>query len=172
MLKAGMLTGGRGAAALAAVGALSAGCNKDENSCVRVVCDFTRVAVSIVDADGEVGNATTVSFTVHPYNTDGQPMTEDELDEAGVDITEKRDAACVLDNDDNCSLWNAAAGFGDYTISGFLNDDETGEQLDTDLISVPLPYPDGQPDDCCGYTNSVSATMTLDKDGEVVDSGA
>ena len=153
MLKAGMLTGARGAAALAAVLALSAGCNKDKNACVRVVCDFTRVAVSIVDADGE-------------------PMTEDELDEAGVDITEKRDAACVLDDNDDCSTWNAAAGFGDYTISGFLNDDETGEQLDTDLISVPLPYPDGQPDDCCGYTNSVSATMTLDKDGEVVDSGA
>lgn len=150
---------------------LGVGCNKEKDACVRVVCDFTRVVVSVVDADGEEGTATTVTYTIHPYNTDGEPMTEDELDEAGVDITEKHDAACVAADDGSCPTWNAAAGFGDYTISGILNDEDSGAQLDTDQVSISLPYPDGPPDDCCGFTSSVATSLTLDEEGEVSDSG-
>lgn len=167
MRMTGSSRGARGAAAVVAVLALGAGCNKEKDACVRVVCDFTRVVVSVVDADGEAGTASKVTFTIHPYNDDGEPMTEDELDDAGVDLTKEREAACVADENGDCPTWNAAAGFGDYTISGFLNDEETGSALDTDLVTISLPFPDGQPDECCGYTNSVDATLTLDEDGEV-----
>lgn len=143
-----------------------AGCDSDKDACLRVVCDFTRVAVSVVDADGDEGTASEVYFTIHPYSEGSTKMTEDELDEAEVDITEKHDAACVEAEDGSCPAWNAAAGFGEYTISGILNDEDSGDQLDTDQIVVSLPYPDGPPDDCCGYTDSTTGTLTLDEEGE------
>lgn len=146
----------------------AAGCDKSKDDCVRVVCDFTHVSVNVVDNDGDASDATSVSFTIHPYNEDGDLMSEDELDDAGIDITEEHQASCVEASDGTCPTWNAAAGFGEYTISGVLKDDETGDILDTDQLvdAVQLPYPDGPPDDCCGYTNAVETSIKLDKDGD------
>lgn len=105
------------------------GCNKNE--CIDVACDYTHVTVHIVtdslDDDGnpEAGTASRVIYSVNPYNEDGEPMSEDELDESGFS-TSPREASCANRNEDEgtCDTWVVGAGFGKYEITAFLCDED------------------------------------------------
>lgn len=140
-----------------------AGC--EDEKCDTVTCGYTHVLISVVDTEGEVGHASAVTFTFHPLNEDGDElMTEDELDEANVDPDLKRKASCspTTDDEEICDTWIAEAGFGQYTITGSLKNDE-GTVVDDDQVTVTIAVPSRSENQaCCGLVATETATLTLE----------
>ncbi len=137
---------------------------KGDDKCAEVDCDYTHVTVEIVDDEDEASLATRVTFTLHPYKDNGVLMTEDELDDAGIDVEEVRQASCVSADEDECARWIAAAGFGVYTFTAVLADEEEGTQIKTQC-QLDLPPPtDPEDKACCGLVATDETEMTLDED--------
>ena len=164
MVRAGVVGGALGLGAFLVWGQL--GCKKNE--CITVDCDYTHVTVQIVDNDGEPGDATSVTYTFHPYDKNNNLMDDDELKVADVDPDEVRDANCAnRDEDtDECPTWVMANSFGEYTVTAQLKD-EDGNIVDTETTVVELLYPASSENKaCCGLVATDEVELVLDKDGD------
>lgn len=136
-------------------------CGKDDNKCRTVSCGYTFARVDIIDEDGDEASATKVTYTLTPYNDDGTLMDEDQLHDAGVDPDESHDATCGSDDEDDCSVWIAAAGFGVYTFSAEVDDDD-GNLEATGEETVNVPPPDASEESvCCGLINDDREDLTV-----------
>lgn len=132
------------------------------NDCAGVHCDTTRVELYITDADGEASGASRVTYTLHPYDDEGELMDETELDDADIDITEARKPLCGHEDEDgNCAVWVAEAGFGLYSFDADLVED--GLTVATNSVVVDLPPP-AKGKNCCGKVDSAEAELVLDPD--------
>jgi len=141
-------------------------CGQD-NKCRAVSCDYTHVRVDLVDADGDETSATKVSYKVHPFNSAGVLMTDEEADDAGIDLDKTYNASCGSDDEDDCTIWIAAAGFGEYTLTATVAaDDDTGEDYKTTKV-ICLPPPDSSDNEaCCGLVDSREKDMVVDPDAD------
>ena len=144
----------------------SAGCGGKD--CSTTDCDYTHITVSFVDTSGDASEATTVTYMLTAaYNDDGTVMSDSQLSDAGIDLTEVHDAVCASrDTDTNtCATWVLASGFATYAISAEL-DDSDGTFEDSTTLTVDLTVPTSSPhESCCGLVNSDAETMTLDSSG-------
>jgi hypothetical protein len=139
-------------------------CGQD-NKCRAVDCDYTHVRVDLVDASGDETSATKVTYTVHPFDDAGVLMSEDELDDAGIDVDKSYTASCGSDDEDDCSIWIAAAGFGEYTFTATVAaDEDTGQDYTTKKV-ICLPPPDSSDNEsCCGIVDSREKEIVVDPD--------
>ena len=158
----------------AALALLSCG---HEDKCRAVSCDYTHIRLDLVDASGSETSATKVTYTVHPFNDAGELMSDEELDDAGIDADKSYTATCGSDDEEDCSVWVAAAGFGEYTFTATVAaDDDTGQDYTTRKV-VCLPPPDTSDNEaCCGLVDSREKDMVVDPDassdtGDTADTG-
>lgn len=145
------------------------GCGTGE--CEGLVCDYTHITLLFVDAEDEPADATRVTYTRNPYNDEGELLTAEELEEAGIDITEVHEATCTARDESTgeCPTWVITDGFGVYTITAVLEDDdgvvEATETLDVDL-TVPTS---GKDKACCGLVHAEEQTVTLDPEADTAE---
>ncbi len=160
-----MLSGALMGAALAHT--LSA-CKRDKTDCADVRCDYTHVTLSVVDAEGDESYATKLTYTFWPYGKGSTKMSEDEAEDAGYDLEENRKAHCLSEDDEECALWVADAGFGEYVFTGVLagDDEEDPTYTVTCKVSIPIPA-SSENEDCCGLVATEETDLLLDPDGDL-----